>query len=217
MTGPTHRQYSVCFALLALMLVYFLGILDTNYYLSIPVILMSARFGAIFPDIDHEWKNVPDKTVVKKVINILIHATGGKHRSWQTHSIDICAVCTALAFILPDILYKNNLLTVMDKSLLSLLMIGFCSGWVSHMFSDMLNGVGVKLFCFLKIRVAFVPKKLGKFRFNTGNEWEAFNYKVIKLINIILGVIALIYPLVMCGYIQSFLEKLQQIKMQAGL
>ena len=29
------------------------------------------------------------KTTFSRIINILIHITGGKHRSWQTHSLDI--------------------------------------------------------------------------------------------------------------------------------
>ncbi|MBO5387970.1 MAG: hypothetical protein J6A59_07520, partial [Lachnospiraceae bacterium] len=84
MTGPTHRQYSVCFGAIALMLIYRLGITEINYYLAMPIILTTSRFGAQFPDFDHEWQNVGDKTVVKRLINILIHLTGGKHRSWQT-------------------------------------------------------------------------------------------------------------------------------------
>lgn len=205
MTGTTHRQYSVCFALIALMIFYNLDITEINYYLTIPILLMTSRFGAIFPDIDHEWKNVPDKTIVKRIINILIHITGGKHRSWQTHSIDICTYFTIASIIIPNRLYNMNKITIVNKEVLSIILLGFCSGWISHLFSDMLNGTGVRLICFSKFKVALVPKHIGKLEFNTGNEWEAFNYKVIKLINIILGIMALIYPLLVCGYIQRFI------------
>lgn len=206
MTGPTHRQYSVCFGLIALMLSYKYGFTEVGYYLTIPIVLMASRFGAIFPDIDHDWQNVPDKTVVKRIINILIHATGGKHRSWQTHSADICAYFTIASYLIPKYLLSKGYLTLVNKEVLSLLLLGFCSGWISHLFSDMLNGVGIKLVCFSKLRIALVPKKLGKLRFNTGHEWEAFNFKIIKMINVVLGVITMIYPLILCGYISKLLE-----------
>ena len=206
MTGPTHRQYSVCFGLIALMLSYKYGFTEVGYYLTIPIVLMASRFGAIFPDIDHDWQNVPDKTVVKRIINILIHATGGKNRSWQTHSADICAYFTIASYLIPKYLLNKGLLTLVNKEVLSLLLLGFCSGWISHLFSDMLNGVGIKLVCFSKLRIALVPKKLGKLRFNTGHEWEAFNFKIIKMINVVLGVITMIYPLILCGYISKLLE-----------
>lgn len=202
MTGPTHRQYSVCFGLITLMLMYKFNVSEINYYLALPIMLLISRWGAQFPDFDHEWKNVGDKTTVKRIINILIHITGGKHRSWQTHSIDICIYSSIAAYILPDILFNLNKLSSINKEVLSLILLSFCSGWISHIFSDMLNGVGVRIVCFLNFKIAFVPKKIGKLKFNTGNEWEAFNYKIMRAINIILGVVALIYPLVLLGYIK---------------
>jgi len=201
MTGPTHRQYSITFGLLAIMIIYTLGVTQVNYYLAIPIVLMTSKWGALFPDIDHTWENVADKTIVKKIINILIHFTGGKHRSWQTHSIDICTYSTIAAYILPNVLFNLGKISEVNKEVMTLLFLSFCSGWISHMFSDMLNGTGVRLVCFMNFKVAFVPKKIGKLRFNTGHEWEAFNYKIIKIINILLGVVALIYPLYVCGYI----------------
>ena len=202
MTGPTHRQYSVCFGLITLMLMYKFNVSEINYYLALPIMLLISRWGAQFPDFDHEWKNVGDKTTVKRIINILIHITGGKHRSWQTHSIDICIYSSIAAYILPDILFNLNKLSSINKEVLSLILLSFCSGWISHIFSDMLNGTGVRLVCFLNFKIALVPKKIGKLRFNTGNEWEAFNYKIMRVINIILGIISLIYPLVLLGYIK---------------
>lgn len=202
MTGPTHRQYSVCFGLITLMLMYKFNVSEINYYLALPIMLLISRWGAQFPDFDHEWKNVGDKTTVKRIINMLIHITGGKHRSWQTHSIDICIYSSIAAYILPDILFNLNKLSSINKEVLSLILLSFCSGWISHIFSDMLNGAGVRLVCFLNFKIALVPKKIGKLRFNTGNEWEAFNYKIMKVINIILGIISLIYPLVLLGYIK---------------
>jgi len=197
MTGPTHRIYSILFSFIAVMLIRVMGITQINYYLTLIIILCVARRGAIFPDLDHNWKNVGEKTLPNKIINTLIHVTGGKHRSWQTHSIDICLIFTVLSYYLPNKLYTFGLISEVNKEVAIIIFIGFASGWISHIFSDMLNGAGVRLFCWLnKPKVAFVPKKLGKIRFNTGNEWEAFNYKVINIMNKMVGFICLIYPII---------------------
>jgi membrane-bound metal-dependent hydrolase YbcI (DUF457 family) len=200
MTGPTHRQYSICFAALTIMLLYMIGMTTlsltegVNYYFTIPIILMSAKSGALFPDVDHYWENVHDKTVVNKIINVIIHATGGKHRSWQTHSIDICTVFTTASCIVPNEMYKRGLMSDVNKQIITILLLGFASGWISHLFSDMLTSAGVKVFFFLKFKIKLVPKKIFNFRFNTGGDWEKFNFKVVRLINIILGICCLAYP-----------------------
>lgn len=194
MTGPTHKVYSISFAFLTAMIFYNKSITEVNYYLSLIIILLVSKKGAIFPDLDHTWKNIGDKSVPNKIINTLIHITGGKHRSWQTHSIDICALCTFGVYYIPTKLYELGKITNVNKEVLIIVGLGFCSGWISHLFSDMLTSAGVKLFCFLKFKVKFVPRKIGKLVFNTGNEWEAFNYKLISIINKILGLLSLIYP-----------------------
>jgi membrane-bound metal-dependent hydrolase YbcI (DUF457 family) len=178
------------------MLFYKLGITEINYYLALIIVLMTSKVGALFPDLDHDWHSIGNKTVPNKIINVLIHATGGKHRSWQTHSIDICAWFTVAAFTLPSYLTKEGIISQVNREVLSILWLGFASGWISHLFSDMLTSAGVRLFCFVNKKIKLVPRKIGKLVFNTGHEWEAFNYKVIKIINIFLGIICLAYPLV---------------------
>lgn len=208
MTGPTHRQYSICFAYLMLMVLYAMGINGINYYMSMPIILMSAKAGALFPDVDHDWSNVHDKTLINKVINTLIHATGGKHRSWQTHSLDICLIYSLASWLIPSILYKTDVINIVDKEVMTLLLVGFASGWISHMVADMLTSAGVRLFFWCKFKVKLVPKKIGPLRFNTGHEWEAFNYKAMKMLSIALGLICLLYPLIFNGTIDSIISKL---------
>ena len=83
---------------------------EINYYLTIPVLLATAKYGALFPDVDHTWQNVKEKTVPNWIINKLIHLTGGKHRSWQTHSIDIVAMFTLLVWLVPNLLYQNDMI-----------------------------------------------------------------------------------------------------------
>ena len=196
MTGPTHRVYSVCFAYLTAILLFNTGVTQINYYLMIPILLTISRCGAEFPDVDHYWGNVHNKTALNKVINIIIHITGGKHRSWQTHSIDICAAFTVISYFGPNRLYEKGLISEVNMEVMTLILLGFASGWISHMFSDMMTSEGVRLFCWnSKLKIKLVPKKLGKLRFNTGNEWEKFNYTMVKYINIILGIVYIIYPI----------------------
>lgn len=133
--------------------------------------------------------------MVNRVINGVIHATGGKHRSWQTHSWDIAIVYSILAFTLPHQLIDQGILSDVNGALLQQLMIGFAVGWTSHLFSDMLTSAGVRLFCFKKKKLAFVPKQLFGFRFNTGNTWETFVYRVTKKLNIVVGFIGLVFPI----------------------
>lgn len=199
MTGPTHKQYSVCFACITMMLFYNLGITEINYYLALIIVMMTSKVGALFPDLDHDWSNVGNKTVPNKIINTLIHLTGGKHRSWQTHSIDICTWFTLLSYFLPKYLYNKGILSAVNREVLSILCLGFASGWISHLFSDMLTSAGVRVLCFVNKKVKLVPKKIGSFKFNTGHEWEAFNYKVVKFINIFLGIICIAYPILLKG------------------
>lgn len=206
MTGPTHRQYSVLFACLTLMLFYSFNVIDIEYYVMIPTVLAISKAGALFPDVDHDWHNVHDKTVTNKIINIIIHATGGKHRSWQTHSIDICLWFTLISYIAPVVLRDNGIINQASYGVLSLTLLSFASGWISHLFADMMTSAGVRIFCFWKFKPRLVPKKLGNFRFNTGHEWEKFNYTAVKILNIPLGIIVLIYPFIIDGTIPNFIK-----------
>lgn len=206
MTAPTHRQYSICFGFITCIIIYYFGITNINYYFALPIILLTSKSGALFPDVDHVWQNVHDKTFLNKVINTLIHITGGKHRSWQTHSIDVCALYTTASIIVPKILYDKGIISEVNKEVLLLLLLGFASGWVSHLVSDMLTSAGVRLICFLKFKVKLVPRRIGRLVFNTGHEWEAFNYKVIKITNLFLGIFCIVFPLIHSGWIYSLIE-----------
>lgn len=203
MTGQTHRQYSICFAYITTIILFRLGISNINYYLGLPIVLLTAKSGALFPDLDHTWANVHDKTMLNKIINVLIHITGGKHRSWQTHSLDICALCAFLSVWLPIKLYDIGKISIINKEVLFLVLVGFMSGWVSHMFSDMLTSGGVRIFCWWKFKLKLVPRQLFGLKFNTGNEWEKFNYLTMKKINCILGIICITYPIIFNSNILS--------------
>ena len=206
MTGPTHRQYSIGFAYIALVIIYSFGLTEINYYLALPIMLVVSRAGAAFPDIDHNWQSVADKTTLNRIVNFIIHITGGRHRSWQTHSIDINVYYTVASVLVPKLLLDNGWIDKINYQVLLILLLGFAAGWISHLFSDMLTSEGVRLICFLKFKVKLVPKKIGKLRFNTGNEWEAFNYKVVKILNIFLAIGCLVYPFIINGTFEKLLN-----------
>lgn len=201
MTGPTHKRYSVSFVCIAMIITYMLGWttkrFDTrvpNYYIALIIMLPISKIGAKFPDWDHDWENIGDKNAVSFAVNKLIHLTGGKHRSWQTHSADIVFWLTVASIIIPERLGENGILSVTNEKMVQVTLLAFMSGWISHMIADMMNGVGIRLFCWNRFRIKFVPKKIFRFRFNTGEEWEDFNYFVAGKINIVLGFIALTFP-----------------------
>lgn len=227
MTGPTHKEFSVTAALLTSIGLYSTGLIseiaatsnatlanpDINnlicYYALIPTMTTIAAKGALFPDIDHEWKNVKEKTMPNRILNGLIHFTGGKHRSWQTHSIDLVIIFSLLAWFVPRYLYLNQVITFTVSALLQVISYAFMSGWVSHIFSDMLNGVGVRITCLSKKKVALVPRHIGKLKFNTGNEWEGFVYKLVHTVNIPLGIFTLLFPAL--PTIERFIHSIIQI------
>lgn len=154
MTYRTHREFSIWFALLLNILVYELKLSNTNYYLNLVVMLLFSKQGALFPDVDHNWQNVKEKTMVNRVINFIIHATGGKHRSWQTHSFDIWLVS------LIGLLAVINKLGFEDRAVALLVILGFYGGWFSHLFSDALTLEGIRVFCFSsKLKIRLVPKQ----------------------------------------------------------
>lgn len=196
MTYNTHRAFMVWWVLVMNIIIYTRGLTAVDYYLSMLVMLQFGKLGALFPDIDHTWKNVKEKTVPNLIINKIIHLTGGTHRSWQTHSIDIVIIFSLLAFILPDYLCNIGLLDIVNSNILSIILLGFSSGWVSHIISDMLTSAGVRVLCFSKKKIALVPKQLFGLRFNTGDVWEDFVYKVTRIFNIVVGIYALIYPII---------------------
>ena len=206
MTGPTHKQFSICGAFIAAMLIYRMGLSEVNYYLALLILILTSRYGAQFPDFDQPWSTLGNKTVPTWIINKLIHLTGGKHRCWQTHSIDIVFVASIMTYYEPNILYTMGKISNVNREVASIILMGFLSGWVSHIIADMLNGAGVRLVCFMKFKVAFVPKKIFNFRFNTGNEWEAFCFKATKIVNMFLGVICLVYPAINSGLVGNIIN-----------
>lgn len=205
MTGPTHRKFSISGVCLIAVVMYKFNLISINYYLALPILFTTARYGALFPDVDHSWDKVKDKTFINWVVNKLIHLTGGSHRSWQTHSWDIFLAITIASIVLPQKLYELGRIDFINLEILRLILYGFLTGWGSHLFSDMLTSAGVRITCFSNTKIALVPKSLGSLKFNTGERWEAFIYKVVKIVNIALGILCIIYPLTDSGMVDKVL------------
>lgn len=194
MTGRTHRVYAMEFVFIIAIVLYATGLMEHNYYISLFIMVVVAPLGAKFPDYDVDPEYLPVKTIPAKTINFIIRHTGGKHRSWHTHSVEAFTIVCALAVYVSYILKPNEYLTASDQDIFSLVAMAFMSGWLSHLFADMLNYKGITLF---GKRIALVPKRIGKMKFNTDGEWEDFNYYVVDKANKILGFAALLFPMIL--------------------
>lgn len=210
MLGKTHKRISLLFAYagcLALsiwkpgFMSNYLPVAEegwsvVNYLNFLMMMAVCAEFckeGTLFPDLDHAWVNLKEKTVVTKLVNILIHLTGGKHRSRQTHSLDICVACTAAYFYI-SIRFLSG---TFAYPLWLMAGVGFFSGWLTHLFADMLTGDGIYILCWQKKRVSFVPKSFLFVKFNTGGAWEDFVFKIATFFEWLFCALACIYPIVM--------------------
>ena len=194
MLYESHKQIAISWAFLGTMIIYIYGLTEINYYLALIIMVPFTKMGAVFPDIDHNWKYVKFKNPLTWVINKSISLTGGKHRSWQTHSLDISLLSVLTAFTLPSSLYEAEWISLVDKEVLSIILVSFNLGWLSHIFGDMLTSGKVRLTCLSNRKIGLVPRRLFGISFDTGSGWEDFINKVISYLNIPLGILALIFP-----------------------
>ena len=191
MTGATHRAFSVTFALGGAVALTHFGFSEINPLVAAPVFFMSARYGALLPDVDHHWSSVSEKTVPNRIINGFIRLTGGTHRSWQTHSWDIFFILSAIVLLFPrEVLAPLGAATV---SVLNMLLCGVMLGWGSHLFSDMLTPQGIRFVCWSKKKARLVPKWA---MFATNSRWEDICFNVIRVVNVFAGLAYLVW----CAY-----------------
>lgn len=162
MNGLTHRKFAVAFAYIGVIVMSVLNTTSLNYFLVLAIMLPISQVGARFPDWDHDWSNIKDKNTVTFIINKLIHLTGGKHRCWQTHSWDICiGSLVGILFAIYQFADKIRL-DELNKVVLTVIILAFWCGWVSHLFSDMLTSGGVRLFFWSTFKVKLVPRKASR-------------------------------------------------------
>lgn len=196
MTARTHKEFAIGFNCIALMILYKYRVSEINYYLMFAIMMGLSTKGALFPDVDHSWRNVKEKTVINWCLNKLIHTTGGKHRSWQTHSLDICLFSWILFIKMLKGTFEANIISAVNYQVALLVLNAYYTGWISHLLSDMLTVGGIHILILKKKNVRIVPKKLFGIEFKTGQSWEKWVYKTTLKINAVLTVIALIYPFI---------------------
>lgn len=200
MTGTTHRAFSVTFAIGGAYALTHFGLTPVNPLVAAPVLLMSARYGALMPDVDHHWSSVSEKTLPNRIINGFIHLTGGTHRSWQTHSWDIYLVLLAILMFFPKEVIAP--LGVPTLSVMYMVLYGVMLGWGSHLFADMLTPAGIRLFCWSKFKLRLVPKWA---MFATGSQWEDMCFSAMKVINTVVGLAYVGWCLTTLGIVQKLL------------
>ena len=197
MTGRTHKRISLGCAYLGCLLIYLFkpfGLAFENllgYYIVMAVCVEFCKEGTLFPDLDHSWQNLKEKTAVTKFINIIIHILGGKHRSRHTHSWDICLLASALGmFAIYHFLQESTYFMLYFTA-----GAGFFAGWITHLFADMLTADGVYPIFFAKKKIAFVPKKFFGIVFKTGDKWEDFVFKLATFLEWLFCISACLGPI----------------------
>lgn len=172
-----------------------------NYYSCYAVMRSVGELGSVFPDVDHIWRNVKNKTLINFILNKFIHLTGGKHRSKHTHSLEICVGLFYASIYLMNINYKKSLIDITNYQVGLLILTSFFTGWLSHLASDAMTVGGIYIF---GKNVRLVPKKLFNLRFNTGGDWEKWVYNTTLKVNNIITAIVLLYPLILSERFQEF-------------
>ena len=72
MCGATHKQFAIFFVYVAAILLNMFSVIEVNFYLQVILMLGLGKAGALFPDVDHVWKNVKEKTAVNWLVNKFI-------------------------------------------------------------------------------------------------------------------------------------------------
>ena len=179
MQGRTHRMGGVAFTLVGFEYMRQKGLLldDIHPILQLGVMYPISYWASAFPDLDHHWDSVPNKTPMNRVVHFLLHLTRPKHRSWQTHSVLVTGGFMFLLYVLA-FHTEMSVLSHYDKVIVQLLVMGFIMGLSSHLFLDFINPSGIHIIPNLKMRL--VPRT--KF-FATGGTWE--NRVIYPLLSIV--------------------------------
>lgn len=169
MTGSTHSKGGICFALILLNL--FIVKIIPTYNFAYKILLVFFFFvgsyvGALFPDIDQK------KSSISRALPFLAKTFGAKcrHRGF-THSLLCLGIFSLILFII-SFLSEFNII-------ISSLCFGFVSGYISHLFLDLLTSDGIEIFypCKTNFKLGFIK---------TGSKAEKFIDKFINFLTIAL-------------------------------
>lgn len=118
-----------------------------------------AYFGATWSDLDHHKNSIPTRDPASLLINSalrithplakflenkgkltkplynILHTLTAKHRSWQTHSIDLFALY---------LLFLMNVWSRLADSM-QMVVLGFTVGYASHLIADALTPSGIRI------------------------------------------------------------------------
>lgn len=190
MTGKTHRIGGMVCAMTGYCLLESKGLLinDVDPLLQLTVIYPFALYGSVVSDLDHHWESAPCKDIVSFGINKLLHITGAKHRSWQTHSDLFLCLILALGNLL------LHFASGAESIIINLVFSGLLLGVISHMILDSLTPQGIHSVILILIskvtgnkkmptKIRFVPKAA---YFATDGPWEGNVRRVLWFLSFIL-------------------------------
>lgn len=168
MLYKTHKVIGALFGAIAFNSMYKNGMLSTdlNPFIQLAIMYPACSWGSTAPDLDHAPDCIKEQTPINLFINKLLHIKSCQHRSWQTHSIWVTLTFCILLMVSAGLLGGLGL-SMLDITILRLIIVGLSIGIVSHLFADMLSMAGIHLIPGIMIRL--VPKN--KF-FGTGTPWE---------------------------------------------
>lgn len=206
MTGKTHRAGGVVAAMVGFTLLRDKGLLfnNINPLVQFAIIYPFAYWGSTASDLDHNPDSIPSKDIVSKAINKVLHLTekidngknpitgilNAKHRSWQTHSIEIFAL---LILLLHNILHsKVTSIGDADMLIVSLILMGIVIGMMAHLILDVITPSGIVIATTSLLNKAFnlnLPTKIhlvpnAKF-FATGGAWETLIYHILNISSVL--------------------------------
>lgn len=244
MTGVTHRAGGMLMSVVGFWALKQNGLLlpDVNEGLQLLVMYPFTMWGSVMSDLDHHWESAPAKDTASWCINKVLHLTtpfrkktesngvikksplyhaagifDASHRSWQTHSdLTLASIVLLLWAVLSGRIGVG--FSIVDVSILALVLTGICLGVVAHLILDMLTPQGVWCTVFVGInkllslamrkRVTLLPEKIhfvphANF-FATGGAWESIICKILKLANLLS--VVYIFGLLFPGVSQGILD-----------
>lgn len=206
MTGKTHRAGGVVAAMVGFTMLKNHGLLfdNINPLVQFAVIYPFAYWGSTASDLDHNPESIPSKDIVSKAINKVLHLTekidngknpvtgilNAKHRSWQTHSVEIFA----LLILLLNSMLKGKFASLGDADtvIISLMLMGVIIGILAHLVLDVITPSGILIATTSLLNSIFklkLPTKIHlvpnlKF-FATGGTWENLIYRILSIASVL--------------------------------
>jgi membrane-bound metal-dependent hydrolase YbcI (DUF457 family) len=173
------------------------GLLLTDMAMPLQFGLMYATcdWGSTAPDLDHPINNVKEQTPLNLAVHKILHLTKPNHRSWQTHSVWLTGLLSAVMIFLAFHFGGVSVNGVVCR----LLVTGLAVGLLSHLVADTFTVGGVYLLPGVKKKFRLVPcikhnvkktKKDGtvsvenEFVFGTGGKWESV-FRVLVFVAIV--------------------------------